>query len=107
MLGELGIGDITKIASALMRGDKGAIADLLKPQLPDLLTAAINIIILANGGNPATDGAFLWLHTRRDGSRTIMATVYRRTELDEPGEIIGSLDVLRTLESTDLAQYLK
>lgn len=102
-----GMGDMTKLVSALMSGDKGAILDIVKPHVPEVLEAITSIIILHNGGNPDTDGAFLWKHTRRDGSATIMATVYRRTELDEPGETIGTIDVLRTLETADLAQFLQ
>lgn len=101
-----GMAQVAKVASAAMRGDKGAIAELLKPELPGIMTTAVKAIVVVGGGNPDTDGAFLWEHTKRDGTRTIMATVYKRNDLDEPGDIIATLDVHQALATMDLAQYI-
>lgn len=108
MFGKLSqMGDITKVISAAMRGDKSGIVDLLRPELPGILVTATHVIIAAGGGDPATDAAFLWMHTRRDGTHTIMATILRRTDLDEPGEPIGTIDVLASLDTIDLTDFIQ
>lgn len=109
MLGKLmgGMGDLGKVINAAMSGDKSGIVDMLRPHLPGILTAATTGIIQAAGGDPATDGAFLWHHTRRDGTATIMATVYRVGELGAPAEEVGTIDVLATLATLDLSQFIQ
>lgn len=108
MFGKLSqMGDITKVISAAMRGDKSGIVAMLKPELPGILTTAVHAIIAAGGGDPATDAAFLWMHTRRDGTNTIMATIHRRTDLDEPGEVVGTIDVLASLDTIDLTAFIQ
>ena len=108
MFGKLNqMGDLTKVIGAAMRGDKSGIVAMLKPEIPGILTTTISAIIQAGGGYPATDAAFLWLHTRRDGTTTIMATIYRRTDLDEPGELVGTIDVFAALDTLDLSAFIQ
>lgn len=103
----LGMGDLAPVIKALMSGDKGALVNLAKPHLPDILKTVVQAVVQAAGGDPETDGAFLWLHAKRDGGLTIMATVYHRTTLDEPGETVATIDVLDMLDKLDLVQFLK
>lgn len=102
-----GMGDLSKVIGAAMRGDKSGIIAMLKPELPGILTTAALAIIQAAGGDPATDGAYLWRQVKANGKETIMATVYRRNELDEPGDIIGTIDVLASVERMDLSQFIQ
>lgn len=100
-------GDLSKVISAAMSGDKSGIVQMLKPEIPGILNTTITAIVRAAGGDPATDGAYLWQHTRRDGTTTVMATVFRRNDLDEPGELVGTLDVLAALDTLDLTQFIQ
>lgn len=101
MFGKLG--DLAPVISALMSGDKGALVELARPHLPDMLRMVVMGAIEAADGNPETDSAFVWLHTRPDGTLTVMATVYHRTALDEPAEAIGTVDLLERVQSMDLS----
>ena len=101
------MGDLSKVIGAAMRGDKSGIIGMLKPELPGILTTATIAIIQAAGGDPATDGAFLWHHRKADGKHTIMAAVYRLNELAEPGDLIGTIDVLATLDRLDLSAFIQ
>ncbi len=108
MFGNLkGLGDIGSVMKAAMSGDKSGLIGMLKPHLPAILQQTVRGIITAAGGDPATDGAFLWHHTRADGSETVMAMVYRRDTMGDPAELVATIDVLRTLENTDLTQYIQ
>lgn len=101
------MGDLGKVIRAAMSGDKRGIAEMLRPHLPVILQEATAAIIQAAGGDPARDGAFLYAHTRRDGTSTIMATVYRRSELGAPAEEVGTIDVLASVATLDLTQFME
>lgn len=85
---------------------KKAISTMLKPHLPDILKATVMGIIEGGGGDPETCGCFCWKGTRADGTHTVMATVFRLTALEEPGEVVGTIDVLKKLETLDLEEFI-
>lgn len=93
--------------NAMMGGmGKRAIATMLKPHLGDILKTAVMGIIEGGGGDPDTCGCFCWKGTRADGTHTVMATVFRLTDLEEPGEVIGTIDVLKSMETLNLEDFL-
>ena len=106
-LAMFGLGDITPVIKAMMSGDKNAMVGMLKPYLPDLLRMVMTGAILAADGDPEKDGAFLWQYAKPDGTTTVMATVYRRSPLDEPMDTIGTIDLLESVDRLDLTQFLK
>jgi|GEM_PF-2587678 hypothetical protein len=107
MFGKLkDMGAIMPLISKAMSGDYSGLATMLKPQLIELLPKVIGVVIEAGGGDPATHGAWFFLHTKSDGAQTIMASIALRNELDEPGEPCGIIDVLAELEKLDLAQFI-
>lgn len=107
MFGNLkGLGAMAPLIASAMSGDYSGLATMLKPQLVELLPKLIGAVIEAGGGDPATHGAWFFLHTRRDGSQTIMASIALRNELDEPGEVCGIIDVLAELDKLDIAQFI-
>ncbi len=101
-----GMGDITKVITSAMSGNYGAVAEMLKPQLIEHMPKLIAAVVEAGGGDPATHGAWFWTETKADGRAAVMATIARRNELDEPGEAVGTFDVLQVLEGLDLAQFM-
>lgn len=85
---------------------KKALVTMLKPHLDGILKATILGIIEGGGGDPDTCGCFCWKGTRADGTTTIMATVFRLTPLEEPGESIGTIDVMKAMEKLDLEEFI-
>lgn len=99
--------DLAAIAQAVMSGDTTRLVDLARPHLPAILKLTVCGIIAAADGDPERDGAYLWHHKRDDGSDTIMATVYRRNDMGDPAEVIGTIDVLVVLDKMDLAKLMQ
>lgn len=105
MFGKLG--DLAPLIKALMSGDKAAMLEVVRPHLPDILRMVVTGTVLAADGDPNTDAAFVWLHPRPDGTITVMATVYRRSALDEPAEAIGTVDLMERLQSMDISDLIQ
>ncbi len=107
MFGKMkGIGDMGAVISAAMTGDYSALSTMLKPQLIELLPKVIAAMVVAGGGDPETHGAWLFMHTKHDGSQTVMATIALRNDLNEAGDPCGIIDVLAELEKLDLTHFI-
>lgn len=107
MFGKLMGGELAPVIKALMSGDKSGLVEMARPHLPDMLRAIVAGAVQAAGGDPDKDAAFVWLHHRTDGTVTVMGTVYHRTALDEPGEVIGTVDLLDHLKTMDLTNLIQ
>lgn len=97
---------LAPLMKALMSGDQQALVNYAKPYMPEVLEAALTGIIVGAGGDPETDGAYLW-HYKRNGTVTVMATVYKRTPLDEPGEVVATVNVNDLAANLDLKTVTK
>lgn len=85
---------------------KGAIAKMLKPHLPNMLKVAVLGIIEAGGGDVKDCACLCWKGTRADGTDTVLASIFRLNELSEPGECLGTIDVLVELDTLNLEDFI-
>lgn len=85
----------------MMPADK--LAGMIKPHVPNLLAQAHAAIAKEAG---ATEGERVGVLLFLAGSGT-MATVYRLNELDEPGEVIGTVAVAELIDRLDIAALAK
>lgn len=85
-----------------------AAAAFVKPHVPAILITVVEAIItdVAGEDHPRCC-ASLWVAKRSDGSDTVMASVHRLTELDEPGEELGTIDVLKRADNIDFSKFIQ
>lgn len=84
------------------------LANQIKPELPKYMEQLVLLLAMENGAGPdERTGTMLFRAQRADGTATTMATTYRLNERDEPAEVVGTLDVVATVNRLDLSALIR
>lgn len=84
-----------------------SLAKQLLPEVPKYLQMITELLATEAGAQPGERTGTLFFQAKRtDGSTTTMATVYHLGDQDQPGEPIGTIDVVATINKLDLAALI-
>lgn len=81
---------------------KEKISGMLKEHIPTLLTAVMDAVRVQAGAPPEQRTGVLFFPAETPNGPTTMATVYALDTMDQPGETIGTIDLVDSFRKLDL-----